>query len=77
MYSDSCPGQEEKPGATVVKVPMANNRSTTRNRNMQATVQWLALVVLAGLAILAAFTYFGGESRTGSSGLAPQPALTL
>jgi hypothetical protein len=42
--------------------------SATRNSNLNATIQWVALVVVAGLAVLAAFVFFGEGSVGGGGG---------
>ncbi|MGI9615610.1 MAG: hypothetical protein ACR2QO_22045 [Acidimicrobiales bacterium] len=52
-----------------------NSASPSGNRN--ALIQWLALVVFAVLALLAAFVFFGGDNGGGHSGLpAPVPAAS-
>ncbi|MCP3991423.1 MAG: hypothetical protein GY724_20280 [Actinomycetia bacterium] len=41
--------------------------------SINPTIQWVALVVIAGLAVLAAFVFFGEDSTGGGghNGLAP------
>jgi hypothetical protein len=44
---------------------VTNSRSRRRTQNRNATIQWLALIVAAALALLAAFVVFGDDSGTG------------
>ena len=46
--------------------------SAKQNNRVNPTIQWVALAVVAGLAILAAFVFFGEDSTGGGhSGLGP------
>jgi hypothetical protein len=49
---------------------MASPKSASRKRSgvVNPTIQWVALAVIAGLAVLAAFVFFGEDSTGGSHG---------